>query len=59
MVSSHVCVCQLAPEVEPGVGGGREERLEGHQVQLLDGRVHREALGQHELGVDPVHLRAL
>ena len=29
--------------------------LQRVQIQLLDGGVDREPLGEHELGVDPVH----
>ena len=29
--------------------------LERVQIELLDGGVDREPLGEHELGVDPIH----
>ena len=29
--------------------------LQRVQIQLLDGGVDREPLGEHELGVDPIH----
>ena len=56
---THLIVSQLPLKVEPCIHGLAEEGGEGGQVLLLYGSVHREPLGEHELGVHSTHLGIL